>query len=716
MNYSKLTLIIVSTSVSIPAIAQKEEPQKLETVTITARAIRPFSKASDGNLRDNVNLGLLGKQNGFTTPITVVNYDEKVLADKAPRNIVDTIAKTDASTMNFGGETNTISGLYVRNLQIDTRQFSVNGLAGLYSNYNSPTAGVASAQLIKGASTTLVGMDAEGSSGASVNIETKRASEKPINHIGLGHFSNNRYQSNIDFGRRFGTNAQWGIRINELIRQGNTPRHGFSEDNQETAIGADYRGEQLKLGIDLMYSKRKTEGGRARIQDMQQLNFQMPKAPDGKTNLIPSWSKQTTKDKTIMTTFEYDSSKNIKLSGGVGHMQSGYNGSFTQLAMKNTQGDYQAAPSRAMDNKTRTTSANLKMQGQISSEHLEHRWNISADYIKRHRDFDRSKPFGGFSSNIYQPVFPTAPQILPISNQSTEETLTAPSLAVSNTTFMFDNRFRLTLGARLQYIKQENHIAQNKSITKAISPIITASYVPNNHFVLYGNYMRDLEPGTLVNDETAINHGQTLSPVKTNQVELGIRKNWHNGLITTTASIYRITRPNAYLNQKTKIFGYNGQERNSGLELNAYANLFNQTLRPHLGITLQRADLRNYQTQSGKIVNNKQQVTSPNIIAKAALEWDTPFIENLTLNMAAQYYGSSYQNTENTFKLPAYTTVDLGAKYNLKLANSHQLTLHGAVENVFNHKYWQIQRGKYDRSFAVVGMPRTIWAKLDYQF
>ena len=75
--------------------------------------------------------------------------------------------------MNFGGETNTISGVYVRNLQLDARQISVNGLAGLYSTYNTPTAGVAAAQLIKGASTATTGMDPEGSAGASMNVENQ---------------------------------------------------------------------------------------------------------------------------------------------------------------------------------------------------------------------------------------------------------------------------------------------------------------------------------------------------------------------------------------------------------------------------------------------------------------------------------------------------------------------------------------------------------------
>lgn len=64
-----------------------------------------------------------------------MNYDEKAFADKEPRNIVDVLAKTDASVMNFGGESATLQGVYVRGLQLGARQFSVNGLAGLYSAY-----------------------------------------------------------------------------------------------------------------------------------------------------------------------------------------------------------------------------------------------------------------------------------------------------------------------------------------------------------------------------------------------------------------------------------------------------------------------------------------------------------------------------------------------------------------------------------------------------
>lgn len=696
---------------------QPTQNVELEKVEVKGRGVKSFSAASDDNLRDRANLGLLGKQNAFTSPITVVNYDEKAFADKEPRNVVDVIAKTDASTMSFGGETNTLNGLYVRNLQIDSRQFSVNGLAGLYSTYNSPTAAVGSAQLIKGASTATVGMDAEGTSGASVNIETKRATDEPINRVGLAWFSNNRVQPSVDFGRRFGSNNQWGIRFNGKYRKGDTPRSGYNEDAREAAIGADYRGERLKAGIDLIYTKRETEGGRARVQDMQRLSFNMPAAPNGKTNLMPGWSGQTTEDKTAMATFEYAAEHGVSYSGGIGYMDSRYDGSFTQLTMRDALGNYSAAGSRAIDYISRTTSANLKARGEFETGPITHNWSVAGDYVKRHRDFHQSAQAGAFRTNIYNPVFPAAPVFGPLSNNNTHETFTAPSLAVADTMGMFDNKLRLTLGGRLQYIKHENHRTGSRIKDHALSPMITAAYLPNPNLVFYGNYMRDLEPGTLVDNTNALNNGDSLSPAKTEQVEFGVRKNWYDGLVTSTASVYRIYRPSAYLDPTTRIFGYGGEERNSGLELNTYANLLGKTLRPSLGVSFMRAELRDYKEfDSQSVVSGKQQVTSPRIIAKAGVEWDTPFAKGLTLNAYAQHYGKSFQNAANTYTLPSYTTVDVGAKYETKLGKGNKLTVRGAVENVFNKHYWQIQRGRYDRSFAVVGMPRTFWLKADWSF
>ncbi|QPB42685.1 TonB-dependent receptor [Rodentibacter haemolyticus] len=704
--------------ISISAVAETDTDSEviLEQVNVVTELEK--AKAAGEKQKEIVNLSLLGRQTAFTSPISVVNYDEKAFEDKSPRNVVDALSKTDASVMNFGGETNTLSGLYVRNLQLDMRQVSVNGLAGLYSTYNSPTAAVSSAQLIKGASTATTGMDPEGSAGASMNIETKRATDEPINKLGFGWYSNNRLEETFDFGRRFGENKEWGVRINGKYRDGDTARENYDERNKEFAIGADYRGDKLRVGVDYMYTKRATHGGRARLQDMQDLGFNVPVAPNGKTNLTPRWIGQTTEDQTIMGTFEYDLPYNMMLSGGIGHMESKYSGSFGQITKLKSNGDFNITGIRGIDFRSRTTSGNLKLQGEFETGALLHNWNVAFDTVVRQRDHDQSSKTNGqlTGSSIYHPTFgalsPNNFDLTP-NKQGVDNKLSAHSLALADTVGVFDNTLRLTLGGRFQWIKQLNKTTGKEVSSDRFSPMVALVYVPNPNLVFYGNYLEDLEPGNVDPDT-----GEMNSPRVSRQLEVGVRKNWGEQF-TTTLSVYEIRRPGIIRGNKPSLAARagkeQGKERNRGIEFNAYANLLEGKLRPSLGFTYNQAKVFDFPTYADTIVNGVQ-VTSPRWIAKAGIEWDTPFIQGLTLNSAIQYYGKSYQDTAANYHLPSYTTVDFGAKYGMKLDEKQTITFRAGIENAFNKHYWQVQRGMYERSFAVLGMPRTYWVKAEYSF
>ncbi len=701
----------------VPVVVMAENAAELEQVNVVSQLEKV--KAAGDKHKEIVNLSLLGRQTAFTSPIAVVNYDEKAFEDKAPRNVVDAIAKTDASVVNFGGETNTLSGVYVRNLQLDMRQVSVNGLAGLYSTYNSPTAGVAAAQLIKGASTATTGMDPEGSAGASMNIETKRATDEDINKIGFGWYSNNRLQETFDFGRRFGANKEWGVRVSGKYRDGDTARKDYDELAKEVAIGADYNGDKLRVGVDYMINKRDTNGGRARLQDMQNLAFTVPSAPNGKTNLNPHWIGQTTQDETIMGTFEYDLPFNMMVSGGLGHMESRYDGAFGQITNIQQNGKFNVTGIRGMDFRSRTTSGNLKLQGEIETGSVLQNWNIAYDSVVRQRDHDNSSATNGrvTGGSIYSPTFgrltPTTFNLSPV-KQNTDSKLTARSLALADTLGFIDNTVRLTLGGRFQWIKQLDKTTAKEVKADRFSPMVTLAYVANPNTVFYSNYLEDLEPGNVDQDT-----GEMNNPRVSKQIEVGMRKNW-NDAFTTTLSAYEIHRPGIIRGRMGTALASlagkeQGKERNRGIEFNAYASLFDNTLRPSIGLTYNQAKVFDFPTYADTIVSGVQ-VTSPRWIAKSAVEWNTPFVPNLTLNAALQYYGASYQDSAANYKLPSYTTVDLGAKYVVKVSEKQTLTLRGGVENLFNKHYWQVQRGMYDRSFAVLGVPRTYWANMEYSF
>ena len=721
------------TAATTAANAQQTELQQVEVRADAKRvkAARSYSIASDGDLRDRVNLGVLGKANAFTAPITVVNYDEQALNNTEARTLVDAVAKKDASVWQFGGESNTLTGLYFRGYQLDARQFSVNGLAGMYGTQGTASVQVGSAQLIKGASTAVNGMDPEGAVSGSVNIETKKAADEGNRKIGLGWFSNNRAQGTFDLGQRFGENKEFGVRANGKLRHGDTPRHGYNEDNKEFALNADYRGEKLRVAFDSIYAKRKTNGGRARMQDIQNANGRLFDVPEGKVNLAPSWQAQNTRGQTNMLTFEWDAFENAQITGGIGYNNARYYGNFASPTVTSSGLTYNSGRARLTDQRFKTLSMNLTARGEFETGPVSHNWSAAFDRIDRKRTTYQGAR--QTKSSVIDPSLDIPTQLAKLDSNlgsawsptpSLDTVIKVNSLAVSDTLGFADNKYRLTLGGRFQAVEQKNKLNGRKADASRFSPMLMAAWVPQPDLVVYGNYMEDLEPSDIRTDDDG--HVTMADPRVSRQFEVGVRKNW--GDFVTTLNAFQIKRPGYWRGNTTSGTDFaarknagltysgseQGMERSRGIEFNTYANLLNKTLRPSFGLMYLQSTVKDYPNFADNLVNGVQ-VANPRVIAKAGVEWDTPFVKGLTLNGNVSYFGKSYQDTQKQYAFPSYTLVDVGARYKTKLGKN-TLTVSSSVENLFNKNYWQVQRGQYDRSFAVVGMPRTYWLKAELDF
>ena len=738
---SKLALMPLVVASAFAYAADETTPetpvqQQLQEVNVRAdakrvKAARSYSIASDGDLRDRVNLGVLGKANAFTAPITVVNYDEQALNNTEARTLVDAVAKKDASVWQFGGESNTLTGLYFRGYQLDARQFSVNGLAGMYGTQGTASVQVGSAQLIKGASTAVNGMDPEGAVSGSVNIETKKAADEGNRKIGLGWFSNNRAQGTFDLGQRFGENKEFGVRANGKLRHGDTPRHGYSEDNKEFALNADYRGEKVRVAFDSIYAKRKTNGGRARMQDIQNANGRLFDAPEGKVNLAPSWQAQNTRGQTNMLTFEWDAFENAQITGGIGYNNARYYGNFASPTVTSSGLTYNSGRARLTDQRFKTLSMNLTARGEFETGPVSHNWSAAFDRIDRKRTTYQGAR--QTKSSVIDPSLDIPTQLAKLDSNlgsawsptpSLDTVIKVNSLAVSDTLGFADNKYRLTLGGRFQAVEQKNKLNGRKADASRFSPMLMAAWVPQPDLVVYGNYMEDLEPSDIRNDDDG--HVTMADPRVSRQFEVGVRKNW--GDFVTTLNAFQIKRPGYWFGKTTSGTDFatrknaglaysgseQGMERSRGIEFNTYANLLNKTLRPSFGLMYLQSTVKDYPNYADNLVNGVQ-VANPRVIAKAGVEWDTPFAKGLTLNGNVSYFGKSYQDTQKQYAFPSYTLVDVGARYKTKLGKN-TLTVSSSVENLFNKNYWQVQRGQYDRSFAVVGMPRTYWLKAELDF
>jgi iron complex outermembrane receptor protein len=110
-------------------------------------------------------------------------------------------------------------------------------------------------------------------------------------------------------------------------------------------------------------------------------------------------------------------------------------------------------------------------------------------------------------------------------------------------------------------------------------------------------------------------------------------------------------------------------------------------------------------TKTGVAANRgNKPVGVPNVQANLWAEWDTPWIEGLTLTSGAIYTASQYVNQANTQELDAWTRFDAGARFATRIAD-HPTTLRATVQNVFDREYWS---GVASYGAFSQGSPRTL--------
>lgn len=695
---------------------------ELGTVEVTAPT-NPFAALTNDKLSGQANLKVLGNQNTFSAPINVVSYSEKIIEDQQSRTTTDLLGKNDASVTSMGGEGYILHGIQVRGFRIDTREFSLNGLPGIFAGFQSSTAYIGSLDLIKGASGGLGGMSPESAVGASVNVQSKKAGDKDLNRIGLGWFSDTRWQTTADISRRFGERKEWGVRFNAQYRNGQTARDFQDEENSSFALNADYRGEHLQGQIDIIHNNRNNSASRIRIDGVHSLNFSLPEAPDGKTNLAQPWTWQDGSETIVALTGKYKLTDRITVSAGLGHNETKSPQAYQSINLINNLGDFRESAVSLVNRTIDTTSANIGLRGYHLTGGVSHDWAASFDYTDRDRGTAQSSrriayPYAGRRNNIYSMTYFPSPDLSSGYNNPGVNTNRSQSLGVTDTLGFLDDTLRFTLGARFQKIESFNTSAagvQGKRYREdALNPLLAVAWQPKEDFIVYANYMRDLEPGGIVDDPNAVNDGEILPPYETRQYEFGVRKGWGN--VTTTAAFFQIDNPSVYLDSQTRSYGVNGKTRFRGIEMNAYASFLNNSLRPGFGFTLMEGKLH---SQDNPALNGNQTVGTPKLITKASLEWDTPWIRGLTLKGNMQHYGDSYQDPANRYKVSGYTLFDIGARYSTRLAGK-DFSVNASIENLFNKHYWQTfiggGSGSSTRSIALVGMPRTMWvnAKIDF--
>ncbi len=202
-----------------------------------------------------------------------------------------------------------------------------------------------------------------------------------------------------------------------------------------------------------------------------------------------------------------------------------------------------------------------------------------------------------------------------------------------------------------------------------------------------------------------MNIGQVFSPARSKQTEAGIK--YDQGTFGATFGLYRIEQPaDGYINGQG-FFVRDGEQENRGLELNVFGEPL-LGLRLLAGATFMDTELKG--TQNGSNDGNRA-IGVPRFQYNLGADWDVPGLAGVAPNGRLLRTGGQYADAANNLSIPAWTRVDLGARYRFKVEQK-DVTLRANVENVANKAYWESAFGGY----LTQGDPRTlkVSATLDF--
>lgn len=694
----------------LPPAGAEESATVLPAVTVAGSAAAPFALPAEyegGQVARGGRLGLLGNRDVMDAPFNVTNYTSDLMANRQSVTLADALSVEPSVrfTGQIGGVTDSF---YIRGFPIgegNLGEIAFDGVYGVAPNYHVFTDYIERIEVLKGPAALLYGMSPNSGVGGVINMVPKRALPRDLSRVSADYAGDSQFGARVDLSRRFGTDGEWGVRVNGMHRQGDTPLDNLYSRTDIGALSLDYQGERLRASLDLLTQQEKIDAPTRPF--LVAAGIDVPHAADGRRNATQPWGWWKSDGQSALLRIEYDISDRLTVFADAG-------GSDTSVArlsdqtptIVNADGDTVVTPNNFRFQVDRSTY-NAGLRAKLDTGPVRHAISFMGS-LYSDRNSQASVLGTPLTSNIYHPITRPEQHIPAPASVPKIASSDLSGLALADTLSILDERAQLTLGVRQQRIESRNFNAATGARTvsydeKATTPLAGIVIKPWSNVSLYANYIEGLSKGDVA-PATASNAGQVFKPYKARQKEVGVKVDLDSAMLTLSA--FEITKPSGQLTNG--VYGVDGEQRNRGLEFNLAGEPW-RGLRLLGGVTLLDAEL----TRAGNsaVVGNRP-VGVPKVSVNLGAEWDTPWVAGLTLTGSVMHTGSEYINQANTQSVPSWTTFDVGARYATKVYGK-DLTLRANVVNVFNRAYWS---GVASYGTISQGVPRTLMLSASMDF
>ena len=699
---------------------EAEEPEALPRLGVAGEAPAARFQYSDlpkayegGQVARGGRIGLLGNRDIFDTPFSVTSYTDELIENQQARTLADVI-QNDSSAYLINPRHGYAETIVIRGFTTGGSGVGLyDGLPSLLSGSPRSVRTLERVEIFKGPNALLNGTGGTRSNvGGTINLVPKRPTETALTRLTADYDYKSRLGIHADLSRRFGSEKQFGARLNTIYHKGESAIENNEEEWGQMALALQYRTDKLRLETILDYSNQNLDRGNTGFI-LDRAATSVPSAPDLEDAIQQPWEKQEPQFARALLRAEYSLDKTWTMHAAYGAMDYENYGIWTWgLPLKaNGNFDITFAQQRMQTEKNYVWYAGIR--GQFKTGEITHQLAVETVRSERKNSFAaRAIPNFYIASNLYRPRFIARPQLdrLTRNPPKTNDDVFS-SIAIADTMGFFDQRVLLTAGLRRQTINTRNFNPSTGMRTReydksANTPAIGLVVKPWRFMSIYGNYIEALEQGPTA-PRTAANAGEVFPPSEIEQIEFGMKFDLDG--LGLTAGVFQIERPNGITDENRR-FSVDGEQRNRGLELNAFGEL-----RPDLrllgGITYIDSELT--RTQGGKFDGNDA-VGVPELAAVLNLEWDASFLSGLTLTARAEHRDSQYIRVDNSLKIPSYELYAIGARYKQSIGDQ-QFTFRMYIDNLLNKDYWNTFAASHNGNLYL-GSPRRINLSISMDF
>jgi iron complex outermembrane recepter protein len=574
-------------------------------------------------------------------------------------------------------------------------------------------------EILKGTSGIQAGTSAPG---GLINYTVKRPTAQPLRTIKLEAASAGAVSTAADLGGRFGENNVFGYRLNLASEKLNTPTPNTRGHRELAALAMDWRvGKDSLLEAEVEYSKRSQPS----VPGLSLLGNTLPAAnPRININTQP-WSlpvelQGTTAslrfEQAINTDWRWSAqlgTQRLKSQDRVafpfGCFDAGSSVYYADRYCPN--GDYDLYDFRSENERRATNALQAQLKGKFNTAGISHQLSLGI----LQSNFKETGQTGAYNyvstTNLFAPQA-SAPDAS-LTDFHTNRKDKSLELSASDA-IQWNSQFSTWLGlrhTRLSRSSERTDPADPRAThydASVTTPWLGAAYQLAPSTMLYASWGQGIETQVVPNKTSQYsNPGEALPPLKSRQVELGVKAVMGN--LTGSLAWFNIRRPASNLDACNRLGispcqgAYDGSAVHRGLEADAqWAD------GPwSLGGSLMLLNAKREGSLLEPLNNGQRPVNVPKVIARLNADYRFASLPGLAAGAHLSHEEARSVLPDGSISIPAWTRLDAVLRYGHKLAGAQANWTLG-IDNLLNQQYFKDAPYQFGHVYLFPQQQRTV--------